>query len=83
MIASSVASFLVLGGGGGGKTLNVPEKKIMYIILHEAQASEASGRLRNILFSGLKIHLYTYTTNAVPFYYFWYCAINDSIPTKH
>ena len=38
MIASSVASFLEWGGGG--KTLNVPRKKIMYINLH-ARASEA------------------------------------------
>ena len=32
--------------------------------------------LKNI-FSGLKIHLHTYTINAVPF---WYGAINDSMP---
>ena len=31
------------------------------------------------IFSGLKIHLHTYTINAVPFYYLWYGAINDSI----
>ena len=72
MITSSVASFLIGMGGGGGKTLNVPKLTC------------ASERLRNVLFSGLKyicIHV-IYTINAVPFYYFWYCTINDSIPTK-
>ena len=33
--------------------------------------------------SGLKLHLHTYTINAVSFYYLWYALyINDSIPTK-
>ena len=31
MIASNVASFLVLGGGGGGKTPNVPTKTLTYM----------------------------------------------------
>ena len=73
MIASSVASFLVWGWGGGGggeEAQNVPGEKN-----HELNL------LRNILFSGLQIHLYN-TINTVSFYYFWYCAINDSIPTK-
>ena len=74
MIASSVASFLVWGWGGGGGERRGPKctgEKIHVLNL-----------LRNILFSGLQIHLYN-TINTVSFYYFWYCAINDSIPTKN
>ena len=44
-------SQLVGMGGGGGKTLNVPANKIMYINVPRS-ASET-------LFSGLKIQLYT------------------------
>ena len=43
-----------------------------------AKRASASDTYRPI-FSGLKIHLHTYTINAVPFYYLWYGAINDSI----
>ena len=47
-----------------------------------AKRASASETYRPI-FSGLKIHLHTYTINAVPFYYLWYGAINDSIGQTH
>ena len=55
---TSVASFLVLGGGGGARPPNVPtEKKVTYFY---ARASEASERLRNIYFQVSK-YICTYT----------------------
>ena len=73
----SVSSFLVWAGGGGGAYLVACDRKnIMYCNLYaRASASEAYRPI----FSGLKIHLHTYTINAVPFCYLWYGAINDSI----
>ena len=60
---SSVASFL-LWGGGGARSPNVPtEKKNHVHATYYARASEANERFRNI-FSGLKIHLhYAYIYN--------------------
>ena len=74
--SSSVASSLVLGGGGQDPEMY---RRKLYVI---ARASEASERLRNI-YSGLKIHLHTYTIIAVSFNYLLYGAINDIILTKH
>ena len=84
MLVSSVASFLVWGGGGKPPKC-IDRKKIHIHVTYYARASEASERLRNIIFSGIKIltAAYTYIINAIPFYYIWYGAINDSIPTKH
>ena len=48
---SSVASFLVLGGGGGTRPPNVPTHKICTYIV---RASEASERLRNTYFQDSK-----------------------------
>ena len=55
---SSVASFLVLGGGGGGLD---PEFRNVPILRERAPQKH--------IFSGLKIHLHTYTINAVFFTY--------------
>ena len=78
--ASSVASFLVLGAGGGGaRPRNVPAKNICTYI---ARASEASERLRNIYFHDSK-YIFIVIYNAVSFYYLWYGTINDTILTKH
>ena len=58
-----------MGGGGGGQDpQNVPTgQKFTY---------KASERLRNIIFSGLKLYFICihvlYTINAVHFYYLWY-----------
>ena len=56
-------------------------KKIRYIVhmtYMRERAKRASASENN--FSGLKI-LVTSAINVVPFYYIWYGAINDSIPT--
>ena len=71
LLLSSVASFLVLGGGGG-KTPKCTDKIYMYLYC----ASERSERApQKHIFSGIKIHLHTYTINAVSFNYLWYGAI--------
>ena len=58
-VVTSVASFLVLGGGGA-RSQNIPTKIYIYC---------ASERLRNI-FSGLKIHMPIHNTiNAFSFNY--------------
>ena len=77
--ASSVASFLVLGGGGGARPRNVPTKNICTYI---ARASEANERLRNIYFHDSK-YIFIVIYNAVSFNYLWYGTINDTILTKH
>ena len=74
---SSVASFLVLGGGA--RPRNVPTKNICTYI---ARASEASERLRNIYLHDSK-YICIVIYNAVSFNYLWYGAINDIILTKH
>ena len=68
--SSSIASFLVWGRGGGARPPIVPTQIYIYIYC-------ASERLRNIYFQDFKIHLHTYTINAVSFNYLWYGAIND------
>ena len=73
--SSSVASFLVWGGGGG-KTPKCTDKKIYVLILCERAPQKH-------IFSGLKIHLHTYTINAVSFNYLCYGIINDIIPSEH
>ena len=63
MYISSIASFLVWGGGGG-KTPKCTDRKknsCTCKLYERASASET------YIFSGLKIH--TYTINAVSFYY--------------
>ena len=63
IMISRVASFWYWGGGG--KPPKCTDRKKSCQIC-------ASERLRNsfyrLIFSGLKIHLHTYTINAVPFY---------------
>ena len=76
---SSVASFLVWGGGGG-RPPNVPTEKKNHVHVNLYARASAS---ETYIFSGLKIHLHTYTINAVPFYYLCYGALNNSILTKH
>ena len=76
--ASSVASFLVLGAGGGARPRNVPAKNICTYI---ARASEASERLRNIYFHDTK-YIFIVIYNAVSFNYLWYGTINDTILTN-
>ena len=67
---SRVASFLVLGGGGGGKTPKCTDKKkYMYLYC-------ASERLKNIHFQDSK-YMHTCTINAVSFNYLWYGAIYE------
>ena len=74
--SSSVASFLVLGGGGGARPPNVPTKIIMYLYC-------ASERLRNIYFQDSKsAYTMSYTINAVSFNYLWYGAIYTTL-TRH
>ena len=63
------------GGGGAARPPNVPTKNV-YIY-------SASERLRNVYFQDSKIHMHTYTINAVSFNYLWYGAINDIILIKH
>ena len=71
---SSVASFLVWGGGA--RPPNVPTKKITYMKLTIARASASE----TYIFSGLKIIcIHAYTIDAVPFYYLWYIALYATV----
>ena len=76
--ASSVASFLVLGGGGQDPEMY----RQKYICTYIARASEANERLRNIYFHDSK-YIFIVIYNAVSFNYLWYGTINDIILTKH
>ena len=67
---SSVASFLVLGGGGQDPQMY--RKKCACNLY--ARAPQPSG---------LKIHLHAYKINVVAFYYLWYSDVNDSISTQY
>ena len=66
-------------------------KIITYSTTHTETGSEFKKRVkknmvksrRNINYTSKYICIYTYTIIAVPFYYLWYGAIKDSIPTKH
>ena len=78
-MGSSVASFLVWGGGGGQAPKIYRQKKKSNLY---ARASEASDRLKNIHFQVAK-YICIHTINAVPFYYLWHGAIYDSIMIKH
>ena len=78
MVPSSVASFLVLGGGGGQDPEMYRQNNICTYI---ARANEASERLRNIYFHDSK-YICIVIYNAVSFNYFLYGAINDIILTK-
>ena len=75
-VDSSVAIFLVWGGGGGSaRPPNVPTK-IIYVLIFRERAPQKH------IFSGLKIHLHTmsYTINAVSsFNYLWYGAIYTTL----
>ena len=68
LIAGSVASVLLLGGGGA-RPPNVPTEKNTYI--------RASERLRISVFSGLKIHLHIHIQSMQ-----WYGTINYSMTDK-
>ena len=46
------------------------------------EGAKRASASETYIFSGLKIHLHAYKINAVPFYYLWYSAINDSIINK-
>ena len=72
---SSVASFLVLGGGGGKTPFREMYRKKKVLILRERAPQKH-------IFSGLKIHLHTYTINAVSFNYLWYGAIKRHYTDK-
>ena len=67
----SVASFLLLGGGG--KTPKCTDRRKQNHVYHlYARASEASDRAiasEIYVFSGLKMYLHTYTINAVVWHY--------------
>ena len=78
---SSVASCLVLGGGG--KTPECTDKN--NICTYIAWASEGERAPQKHIFSGLQIHLHTimsYTINAVSFNYLWYGAIYTTLYCK-
>ena len=74
---SSVASFLLLGGGGG-KTPKCTDrrKKNVYVTYMRERASASDI----YVFSGLKIHLHVYII-IHPIQ--WYGIINDSMTDKH
>ena len=66
-IITSVASFLVWGGGGQDPQM-YRQKKVLTC------ASERSERAPlKYIFLGLQIHLYVH--NAVPFHYLWHSAV--------
>ena len=77
LVFSSVASFLLLGGGGGGKTPKCTDrtKNHVYVFYMRERAKRASAS-EIYVFSGLKIHLHSYTTMH------WYGTINDSMTDK-
>ena len=81
----SVASFLVWGGGGAGKTPKCTDrgkKKSCTCNLY-ARASEASERLRNIyMFRSQNTSACTYN-HSMQFPFITYGAINGSILIKH
>ena len=64
---------------------NVPteEKKIKHITYACARERSERAPQNHISFQVSKyvLHLHTSTINVVPFYYLWYGALNDSIPT--
>ena len=61
---TSVASFLVWGGGGGQDPQMYRQKKVTYVRERAPQKH---------IFSVLQIHLHAH--NAVPFYYLWHSAV--------
>ena len=71
VMGTSVASFLVWGGG---HDLKCTDKNHVNVTQMRELAKRASA-LETYIFSSLKIHLHAYTINAVPFYYLWYGAI--------
>ena len=78
-MGTSVASFLVLGGGGG----QAPQMYRQNFFLLKC-ASERSERapIKHI-FSGLKIHLHTYNQCSSLLLLLAWCYIYDSIMIKH
>ena len=67
---SSVASFLVLGGGQDPQMYR--QKKRSVHVAYNCASERAPQKHTLYIFSGLKIHLHiyiAYTINAVPFYY--------------
>ena len=74
VLDSSVARLLVLGG----KTPKCTDRKRNHVLILRERAPQKH------IFSGLKVHLPTYTINAVSFIiYLWFGARNDIIQTKH
>ena len=59
------------------------QKKNYEFVTYMRERAKRASASEIYVFSGLKIHLHTYTINVVPFYWFWYGAINDSVLTKH
>ena len=67
-------------GGGGASPPNVPtEEKKNHVHVTYTRERAPQKQIGLYIFPGFKIHLHAYTINAVPFYYLWYGAINDSI----
>ena len=68
--STSVASFLVLGGGGGQDPQMYTNNKNHVHVTHMRERAPQKQ-----IFSSLKINLHAYKINAVPFYYLWYIAL--------
>ena len=80
---SSVASFLVLGGGGA-RPPNVPTEEKKSTCNLYARASKASELLRNTyIFRSQNTSVYIIQSMQFPFITCGYGDINNSIPTKH